>query len=177
MGARLHGVHGLCGCADASFGDHRMAQRNGGGEQGEVRIVGLRTAGVSRQGRADEFGAKCNGRSRLLQGCNIRHGDFPGPADSGAEIGRSGGPCTIRCVKGNDIGARHGERRHVLKEWREPSFEDFRERTAWSLLNAFTTVLGARLGSNPQQYAALTMKLQDHLDKEVFPEGVPTSVA
>ena len=29
----------------------------------------------------------------------------------------------------------------VLAEWREPSFEDFRPRTAWSAFNAFTTVL------------------------------------
>jgi len=29
----------------------------------------------------------------------------------------------------------------VLKEWREPSHEDFRPRTAWSLFNAFTEAL------------------------------------
>src|SRR5207248_1464000 len=30
----------------------------------------------------------------------------------------------------------------VIQEWRAPSFEDFQPRTLWSLLNAFTTVLG-----------------------------------
>ena len=35
---------------------------------------------------------------------------------------------------------------HVLKEWREPSHAEFRERTAWSLFNAFTEV---HKGMNP----------------------------
>jgi hypothetical protein len=62
----------------------------------------------------------------------------------------------------------------VIKEWRTPSFEEFSERTAWSLLNAFTTSLGGRLKTNPQQFAALTIRLQDLLDKELFPaEAVP----
>src|SRR5262249_13800618 len=32
----------------------------------------------------------------------------------------------------------------VIHEWREPQFEDFQPRTAWSLLNCFTTVLADR---------------------------------
>jgi hypothetical protein len=47
-----------------------------------------------------------------------------------------------------------------LKEWREPSFEEFRDRTLWSLLNAFTTVLGGVARSNPQRFCGLTMRLQ-----------------
>ena len=47
----------------------------------------------------------------------------------------------------------------VIREWRKPSFPEFLPRTAWSLLNAFTTVLGARAMSNPEKHAANTIKL------------------
>jgi hypothetical protein len=47
----------------------------------------------------------------------------------------------------------------VLKEWRTPSFPDFRERTAWALLNAFTFALGLRAEVSPQRYAVQTMRL------------------
>jgi hypothetical protein len=47
----------------------------------------------------------------------------------------------------------------VIGEWRKPSFPEFEERTAWSLYNAFTHVLGPRAKSNPQQHAALTIRL------------------
>lgn len=55
---------------------------------------------------------------------------------------------------------------HVLREWRTPSFEEFHPRTLWSLLNAFTTVLGARRQSNPQWFAAATMRLHGLLEAE-----------
>lgn len=61
----------------------------------------------------------------------------------------------------------------VLQEWREPQFEEFQERTLWSFLNAFTTVLRDRQKSNPQQFAATTMALQDLLGKERL--GQPAS--
>jgi hypothetical protein len=54
----------------------------------------------------------------------------------------------------------------VLKEWRQPSFEDFRPRTLWSLFNAFTAALGERQKSNPQQFAALTIRLAHLLDPD-----------
>jgi hypothetical protein len=54
----------------------------------------------------------------------------------------------------------------VIQEWRKPSFEEFTPRTRWSLLNAFTTVLGARQRGNPQLFAALTMQLQGLLDPD-----------
>jgi hypothetical protein len=54
----------------------------------------------------------------------------------------------------------------VIHEWRKPSFEEFEPRTRWSLLNAFTTVLGARQQGNPQLFASLTMQLQGLLDPE-----------
>jgi len=55
----------------------------------------------------------------------------------------------------------------VIREWRSPLFEAFRPRTVWSLLNAFTTVLGERRQSNPQQFAALTIRLQELLGEKV----------
>jgi len=56
----------------------------------------------------------------------------------------------------------------VIREWRNPSFEEFSDRNAWSLLNAYTTALGSRLQTNPQEYAALTIRLQALLDAEFF---------
>lgn len=47
----------------------------------------------------------------------------------------------------------------VISEWREPSHEDFRPRTVWSLFNAFTSALQERARSNPQAYALQSMKL------------------
>lgn len=47
----------------------------------------------------------------------------------------------------------------VIQEWRKPSFEAFAPRTAWSVLNAFTTALGPRAKSNPQEHARMTMRV------------------
>lgn len=47
----------------------------------------------------------------------------------------------------------------VIKEYRQPSFEEFSPRTLWSLFNAFTTVLAERRKENVQQFASLTVKL------------------
>jgi hypothetical protein len=54
----------------------------------------------------------------------------------------------------------------IIKEWREPSFEEFKPRTLWSLMNSFTTVLADRQKSNPQQFAAMTIRLHDFFQKE-----------
>jgi hypothetical protein len=56
----------------------------------------------------------------------------------------------------------------ILQEWREPQFEEFQPRTLWSFLNSFTTVLRDRQKSNPQQFAATTIALQDLLAKEAI---------
>ncbi len=48
----------------------------------------------------------------------------------------------------------------VIHEWREPRYQDFQPRTLWSLLQAFTTVLGPAYERNPQKYAGMTMSLQ-----------------
>jgi hypothetical protein len=53
----------------------------------------------------------------------------------------------------------------VIREWRSPSFEEFQDRTAWSLINAFTTILADRQKSNPQAHASLTMRLGGLFDE------------
>lgn len=52
----------------------------------------------------------------------------------------------------------------LVKEWRNPVHEEFSPRTVWSLFNAFTAVLAPRQKSNPQQFAALTIRLSEMLD-------------
>jgi hypothetical protein len=54
----------------------------------------------------------------------------------------------------------HRQLPRIIKEWREPSFEDFQDRNLWALFNAFTTVLNDRAKSNPQQHCRQTMRLQ-----------------
>ena len=51
----------------------------------------------------------------------------------------------------------------VIKEWREPRFEEFRPRTMYSLLSAFTTVFGEDRKVPQAQHAAHTMRLQRFL--------------
>lgn len=55
----------------------------------------------------------------------------------------------------------------VIGEWRKPSFDDFETRDAWSLINAFTTALGPRAKTNPQEYARTTMRLGALIDDAV----------
>ncbi|MGE0536621.1 MAG: DUF932 domain-containing protein [Pirellulales bacterium] len=47
----------------------------------------------------------------------------------------------------------------VLKEWRNPRHPEFRPRTAWSMLNAFTECFKERQKSNPQEAALQTIRL------------------
>jgi hypothetical protein len=51
----------------------------------------------------------------------------------------------------------------VIREYRQPTIEDFVPRTRWSLLNAFTEVLKARR-KYPASFASLTIRLQSLLD-------------
>jgi hypothetical protein len=53
----------------------------------------------------------------------------------------------------------------IIREWREPQFEEFKPRTAWSLISCFTTILGERARTNPSQYAIQTMRLNSFIDK------------
>jgi len=48
----------------------------------------------------------------------------------------------------------------VIREWRNPSLEDFRPRTGWSLLNSFTSALKERQQRSPQEAALATIRLQ-----------------
>jgi hypothetical protein len=65
----------------------------------------------------------------------------------------------------------------VISEWRQPSFEEFKPRTLWSLFNAFTTVLGDRARTNPQQFAALTMSLSALLAGDAPALDVPLATS
>jgi hypothetical protein len=47
----------------------------------------------------------------------------------------------------------------ALAEWREPSFQEFKRPTVWSLFNACTYAVGSRVRSNPQAHAAATIRL------------------
>jgi hypothetical protein len=60
----------------------------------------------------------------------------------------------------------------VAQEWEQPSFEEFRDgKTAWRLLQAFTTCLGDRVMSSPTDYALRTIKLQGLLEKKFGEDG------
>jgi hypothetical protein len=60
------------------------------------------------------------------------------------------------------VGARDLPR--ILLAWREPAFEEFAHRTAWSLLNAFTAALADRAHAQPAAFALQTIRLNAHLD-------------
>ncbi len=47
----------------------------------------------------------------------------------------------------------------ALNEWRKPAFEEFNQRTVWTLFNSVTFALGDRVRSNPQAHAAATIRL------------------
>lgn len=72
----------------------------------------------------------------------------------------------------------------VIKEWREPTYDEFRPRTLFSLLNACTTALGDRQQREPTRYATDTMRLQHFLalkagieeSAEPVPASAPESV-
>ena len=51
----------------------------------------------------------------------------------------------------------------VIHEWREPAHEEFKDRTMWSLLNAFTEVLKDRQRTQPARAAEETIRLQSLL--------------
>ena len=53
---------------------------------------------------------------------------------------------------------------HVIREWRQPSYDEFSPRTVWSLFNAFTTALGQRALKQPQAFAVQTMRLNSLLE-------------
>lgn len=48
----------------------------------------------------------------------------------------------------------------VIREWRNPSHEEFKPRTAWSLFNSYTEVLKDRQRTQPARAATETINLQ-----------------
>jgi hypothetical protein len=52
----------------------------------------------------------------------------------------------------------------VIREWRNPAFEEFTPRTVWSLFNAFTAALRERAVQQPHSFAIETMRLNALLD-------------
>ena len=62
----------------------------------------------------------------------------------------------------------------VIRQWRQPSHPEFEERTAWSLLNAFTEVLKDRQHQQPTRAALETISLQKLLDGTF---GIPAQAA
>ncbi len=57
----------------------------------------------------------------------------------------------------------------VIKEWREPAHEEFKPRTRFNLLQAFTSAIGDRVNSNPQRYVLTTMRLNSLLATDDYP--------
>lgn len=68
----------------------------------------------------------------------------------------------LRAYVKSIIGAR--ELPQVIREWREPQFADFQDRTGWALMNCFTTILRDKAKRQPHQHAAATMRLHALLD-------------
>ena len=63
----------------------------------------------------------------------------------------------LRAFERGIVGTRELPR--VLRQWRNPPFEEFRPRTAWSLLNAFTSGMKERAATQPQSYAVQSIRL------------------
>ncbi|MBX9580247.1 MAG: hypothetical protein K2X87_08055 [Gemmataceae bacterium] len=70
----------------------------------------------------------------------------------------------LRAYERGIVGARDLSR--VLSEWRTPAHDEFRPRTAWSLVNAFTAALRDRAKARPAEFAAQTIRLNGMLDRE-----------
>lgn len=79
----------------------------------------------------------------------------------------------LRAYEKGIIGAHHLNK--VIHEWRNPPFEEFQPRTAWSLFNAVTGALRERSVQQPHAFAVQTMRLNALLDYK--PNGNGTHVA
>jgi hypothetical protein len=67
-------------------------------------------------------------------------------------------------VRSVDVGVlRNRQLPDLLKEWREPHYEDFQPRTAWSLFNGYTEILKGNLAELPRR----TERLHGLFDSEV----------
>jgi hypothetical protein len=54
-------------------------------------------------------------------------------------------------------------RQHLIRNWRTPAFDEFREKNLWSLFNAFTRILAELHQTNPQLFVTRTMQLHQLL--------------
>lgn len=63
----------------------------------------------------------------------------------------------------------------VCDEWEKPSHEAFQERTAWSLLNAYTEVMKDRQAARPYDAAVETIGFQRYLQEAT--DGISQSTA
>lgn len=69
----------------------------------------------------------------------------------------------LRSIESGVLGIRDLGR--VLRHWRNPEHEAFKPRTAWSLLNAFTSALKSRCEKHPAEYAAQTMRINSLIEQ------------
>jgi len=60
-----------------------------------------------------------------------------------------------------------------VDEWEKPSHEEFDDRTAWSLLNAYTEVMKDRQSARPYDAAVETIGFQRYLQEAT--NGVQTT--
>lgn len=63
----------------------------------------------------------------------------------------------LRAYERGIVGAR--QLAGVVHAWRNPTHDDFRPRTVWSLFNAFTTAMKGRAVEQPHAHAVATMQL------------------
>jgi hypothetical protein len=94
-------------------------------------------------GRLEAFRASESARVGLMQSLGLD--------DQGAES------LILRAWEARIIS--HRQLPSVLREWREPSHDEFGPRNCWSLFNAFTEVLRPFSRTNPQAFAGRTFSL------------------
>ena len=56
----------------------------------------------------------------------------------------------------------------LIQEWREPSYDEFKERNLWSLVNAFTHVMKPRFESTPLVAASESLAFSRFIEPEVL---------
>lgn len=134
-------------CDNLSFGADLVVKRKHT-KFGDDRF---REAIAAAVGQLDQFQAQEQARIAFLKGCEITD--------------RSAESVVLRAWEAKLVS--HVALPLVLKEWREPRFEEFNPRTAWSLFNAFTTVFGHERKLGAQRTADVTMRLTGLVDQNM----------
>jgi hypothetical protein len=135
-------------CDNLAYRSELFLAERGRGRYGEQRLAADIAEAVSRLGSFREVEGKW---LRVLMEKELR----PEAADS----------FILRAFETGIVGAH--DLPAVIREWRRPSFEEFEERTAWSLLNAFTSVLRDRAKTQPECFVLETMRLNALLAGEM----------